>query len=58
VEQFEHGDRDQPGEQRDQLMDEAANEADGGAADQQQEDEDVERGHVPALAEPKSRCQP
>jgi hypothetical protein len=29
---------------------EAAHEANGGAADQQQENEHVERGHAPALA--------
>ena len=45
VEQLEHRDRDDPGEQRDHLVHEPAHEADGGAADQQQEDEDVERGH-------------
>jgi hypothetical protein len=36
-------------------MDEAAHEAHGGAADQQQEDEDVERGHAPALAKRPTR---
>src|SRR5678809_355431 len=45
MEQLEHRDRDDPREQRDNLMDEPAHEADGAAADQQEEDEDVERGH-------------
>jgi hypothetical protein len=46
MKQLEHGDRDDPRQQRDHFVDETAHEADGGAADQQQEHEDVERGHA------------
>ena len=45
VKQLQHGDRDDPGEKRDHLVYEPADEADRGAADQEQENEDVERGH-------------
>ena len=50
VEQLEHRDPDQPGEQGNDLVSEAADDADGAAADQEQEDEDVERGHVPGAS--------
>jgi hypothetical protein len=50
VEQLEHRYSDNPGEDGDHFMDEAANEADGAAADEKQEYENVERGHSPALA--------
>src|SRR5438105_3510892 len=46
VEQLEHRHRHDPREQRQHLMHEPAHETDGGAADQQEEYEDVERGHA------------
>jgi hypothetical protein len=46
VEQLEHRHRHNPREQRQHLMDEPAHETDGAAADQQEEYEDVKRGHA------------
>src|SRR6185369_11741486 len=56
VEQLQHRDRDDPREERNHLVNEAAHEADRCAADQEQEDEDVERGHTSSASGGEKRA--